>query len=227
MLNCPRCSSAARVKAGVMNGRQRYKCQACRYLYTVAHKSDISTAAQRRMAVMLYLEGLGFRSIGRILGFSHVAIYQWIKALGEEVAQLKRSSAQIVEMDEMQSYVGQKNYCWIWIAVDRLEKRFLHVGTGTRGVVTGEHLWDTIKSVLIEQVMTDHWEPYKHFVPPEKHVQSKAETFTVEGYNSVFRHFLARVRRKTQCDSKSETMLWYSVLLLMAKWNGELEYLLN
>jgi len=91
-----------------MNGRQRYKCQACRYLYTVAHKSDISTAAQRRMAVMLYLEGLGFRSIGRILGFSHVAIYQWIKALGEEVAQLKRSSAQIVEMDEMQSYVGQK-----------------------------------------------------------------------------------------------------------------------
>ena len=108
MLNCPRCSSAARVKTGVINGRQRYKCQACRYLYTVARKSDISTAAQRRMAVTLYLEGLGFRSIGRILGFSHVAIYQWIKALGEEVAQLKRSAAQIVEMDEMHSYVGQK-----------------------------------------------------------------------------------------------------------------------
>ena len=49
MLNCPRCSSAARVKSGAINGRQRYKCQACRYLYTVVHKSDISTAAQRRM----------------------------------------------------------------------------------------------------------------------------------------------------------------------------------
>jgi len=60
------------------------------------------------MAVTLYLEGLGFRSIGRILGFSHVAIYQWIKALGEEVAQIKRSAAHIVEMDEMQSYVGHK-----------------------------------------------------------------------------------------------------------------------
>ncbi len=108
MLNCPRCSSAVRVKSGAINGRQRYKCQVCRYLYTVVHKSDISTAAQRRMAVTLYLEGLGFRSIGRILGFSHVAIYQWIKALGEEVAQLKCSAAQIVEMDEMHSYVGQK-----------------------------------------------------------------------------------------------------------------------
>jgi len=122
---------------------------------------------------------------------------------------------------------GKKNYCWIWIAVDRLGKRFIHAVTGTRGVVTGEQLWDTIQSSVIVQVMTDYWEPYEHFVQPEKHVQSKAETFTVEGYNSLFRHFLARLRRKTKCYNKSETMLWYSVLLLMAKWNGELEYLFN
>ena len=31
--------------------------------------------------------------------------------------------------------------------------------------------------------MTDYWKPYEHFVPKEKHIQSKAETFTVEGYN--------------------------------------------
>ena len=70
---------------------------------------------------------------------------------------------------------------------------------GPEGVVTGEQLGDTIKSALIEQVMTNYWAQYEHFVPPEKHVQSKAETFTVESDNSVFRHFLARVRRKTQC----------------------------
>jgi len=108
MLNCPRCSSADRVKSGAINNRQRYTCKACQYLYTVGHKSDTSTAAQRRMAVTLYLEGLGFRSIGRILGFSHVAIYQWIKALGEEVTQIKRSAAHIVDMDELHSYVGHK-----------------------------------------------------------------------------------------------------------------------
>ncbi len=123
--------------------------------------------------------------------------------------------------------LGKKNYCWIWIAVDRLGKRFLHAVTGTRGVVTGQHLWDAIESPLIDQVMIDYWEPYEHFVPAEQHIQSKAETFTVEGYNSLFRHFLARLRRKTKCYSKRETMLKYSVMLLMAKWNGELEYLLN
>ena len=80
---------------------------------------------------------------------------------------------------------------------------------------------------MIAAVMTDYWEPYEQCVPSEKHMQSKAEPFTVEGYNSLFRHFLARFRRKTKCYSKSETMLRYSVMLLMAQWNGELEYILN
>ena len=93
--------------------------------------------------------------------------------------------------------------------------------------MTGEQLWEAIDSPLITQVMTDYWEPYEHFIPTEKHIQSKAETYTVEGYNSWFRHFLARFRRKTKCYSKSETMLWYSVMLLMAKRNGEVEDILT
>jgi insertion element IS1 protein InsB len=93
--------------------------------------------------------------------------------------------------------------------------------------VTGARLWAAIESPMIAAVMTDYWEPYTQFVPSEKHRQSKAETYTVEGYNSLFRHFLARLRRKTKCYSKSETMLRYSVMLLMAQWNGELEYIVN
>ena len=108
MLNCPRCASTDKVKSGMKDGRQRYKCKSCRYLFTVAHKSDTAIPDQRRLALTLYLEGLGFRSIGRVLGFSHVAVYQWIKALGEAVAQIKRPAAQIVELDELHSYVGHK-----------------------------------------------------------------------------------------------------------------------
>ena len=74
--------------------------------------------------------------------------------------------------------------------------------------------------------MTDYWKAYKEFIPPNQHFQSKAETFTVEGYNSLFRHFLARLRRKSKCYSKSILMLEYSVKLLMLKWNKKL-YILN
>ncbi len=76
-------------------------------------------------------------------------------------------------------------------------------------------------------VMSDYWSPYEKFVPKEMHTQSKAETYTAEGYNSLFRHFLARLRRKSKCYSKSKKMLKYSVMLLMLKWNGQLKAILN
>lgn len=73
--------------------------------------------------------------------------------------------------------------------------------------------------------MTDFWKPYKHILRTEKHIQSKAETFTVEGYNSIIRHFLARFKRKTKCYSKSVSMIYYSLVLLFKKWNNQLTIL--
>jgi insertion element IS1 protein InsB len=98
---------------------------------------------------------------------------------------------------------------------------------GSRDTDTGRKLWDAIKNNGITDVMADYWKPYENFVPPVLHTQSKAETYTVEGYNSLFRHFLARLRRKTKCYSKSKDMLKYSVMLLMLKRNGNLKAILN
>ncbi len=83
---------------------------------------------------------------------------------GENLEQIKRPAAQIVELDELHGYVGHKNYCWVWIVVDRLGKRFLHAVTGTGGVVIGARLWEAIKSPLIDKAMTDYWEPYTQFL---------------------------------------------------------------
>jgi len=70
--------------------------------------------------------------------------------------------------------------------------------------------------------MTDYWRAYAEFLPRNVHTQSKAETYTVEGYNSIIRHFLARLRRKSKCYTKSLEMLKYSVLLLMKYRNKEI-----
>ncbi len=70
--------------------------------------------------------------------------------------------------------------------------------------------------------MTDHWRAYAEFISETIHTQSKAKTYTVEGYNSILRHFLARLRRKTKCYTKSLEMLKYSVILLMKYKNKKL-----
>lgn len=62
------------------------------------------------MAINMYLEGLGFRAIGRLLNISYGTVYQWVKHLGEQ-HQIKPNANQeinIVELDELHSYIGHK-----------------------------------------------------------------------------------------------------------------------
>ena len=59
---------------------------------------------------MMYLEGMGFRSISRIIGVSYVAVFNWIKAFGIKAGELptKGTPVKEVEIDEMHTYVGSK-----------------------------------------------------------------------------------------------------------------------
>jgi len=64
----------------------------------------------------------------------------------------------------------------------------------------------------MKHITSDYWKPYENIISIEKHIKSKKETFTVAGYNSLLRHFLARMRRKSKCYSKTTEMLKISVL---------------
>ena len=88
---------------------ERYKCYDCGYNYSVEIKSSASSTYVKRQALQLYLEGLGFRSIGRFLGVSHVSVQKWIKKFGEDLEDLKsENEISIVELDEMHTYIGNK-----------------------------------------------------------------------------------------------------------------------
>ena len=107
MENCPRCKSQAIRKDGIVQNRQRYLCKECRYRFTVAHIGK--PAELKEAALGLYLEGLGFRSIGRLLKVSHVSVYNWIRDFGARAGQLQSAeSIDVVEMDEMHTYVASK-----------------------------------------------------------------------------------------------------------------------
>ena len=105
-MNCPKCKQSDYCKDGIVNGRQRYLCKSCRYRYTVERKSDVKSDDTRRIALEMYLEGLGFRSIGRILKISYGTVYQWVKEWGSQVSlpQTDQPIA-VVELDEMHTYV--------------------------------------------------------------------------------------------------------------------------
>ena len=78
-MNCPLCKNIRYSKACFSKGRQRYLCSPCKYYYTVTQKSNVKSPEVRCLAFDMYLEGMGFHAIGRVLGISYVTIFYWIK----------------------------------------------------------------------------------------------------------------------------------------------------
>ncbi|WP_298883441.1 helix-turn-helix domain-containing protein [uncultured Polaribacter sp.] len=76
---CPNCNSERNIKSGIVNNRQRYKCKDCSYYFTVNKLGKKIDDYYVNKALQLYLEGLSYREIERILGVSHVSIINWVK----------------------------------------------------------------------------------------------------------------------------------------------------
>ena len=77
--SCPKCQQKNIVKSGIINERQRFLCKDCNYYFTVKKLGKQIDDYYVTKALQLYLEGLSFREIERIIGVSHVTISSWIK----------------------------------------------------------------------------------------------------------------------------------------------------
>ncbi len=79
ILACPKCQDNKIVKSGIIALKQRYLCKKCKYYFTVNKLGKKIDNYYVTKALQLYLEGLSFREIERILGVSHVTISNWVK----------------------------------------------------------------------------------------------------------------------------------------------------
>lgn len=76
---CPRCQGEQIIKSGVVKGRQRYQCKKCEYFFSVPRLGKQIDNYYVTKALQLYLEGLSYREIERILGISHVTVMNWVR----------------------------------------------------------------------------------------------------------------------------------------------------
>ena len=103
------------------------------------------------------------------------------------------------------------------MAIDRSSKKIISFQLGDRSLKTGRKLWEKIENIPVNKYFSDYWTPYKKFLPANKHRQTKAETYTIEGWNSTLRHYIARFHRRTHCYSKSTQMVKTSLYLFTHK----------
>lgn len=107
-MRCPRCESESVVKAGFQSEKQRYKCKECKRLFVELSQRGIP-AEVKAQAIAMYLEGLGFRAIGRLLGVSNVAVLKWIRSAAEKLPEPRESAfVDVLELDELWHFVKKR-----------------------------------------------------------------------------------------------------------------------
>jgi transposase-like protein len=122
---CPKCASERFIKNGFLKQRQRYLCQECGFNYSTPHGHG-KPKEMKRQALRLYLEGMGFRGIGRILGVSNVAVLKWMNLAADRLRmhlqrEMPKQSKKIsvMEWDELWHFVRKKSQNsgsgWQWI----------------------------------------------------------------------------------------------------------------
>src|SRR3954462_10245852 len=91
------------------NGHQRYRCKARGRNFT-ATPARGKPPAMRALAVLLYsLGNVSQGMIAKLLGVSHVAVYEWVRAAGEAAPTPPTASSEgVVQIDEMGHFVHGK-----------------------------------------------------------------------------------------------------------------------
>ena len=92
-----------------MHGRQRWLCRDCRRTFGHSDRRR-HPETLKQQALKLYLEGVGFRGIERLLGVSPVAVMHWVKAQAQAqpAAAVRAEAVAWVECDELCTFIGKK-----------------------------------------------------------------------------------------------------------------------
>jgi len=107
-MQCPPCAHPDSIRYGTSLGVQRYRCQACRRIFqTIRRGKD---PALKQQACQLYLEGMGMRAIGRVLGIHHKTVSRWLLQAAQALPAnlLQTEACSFIEIDELCTFIAKK-----------------------------------------------------------------------------------------------------------------------
>ncbi|HSG42834.1 MAG TPA: helix-turn-helix domain-containing protein [Anaerolineales bacterium] len=110
-MECPSCKHTEnQSKSGFTKaGSQRYVCKFCGKRYTPKPKHHGYSRKVRLQAVGMYVDGMGFRQIGRHLQVDHVTVMNWVRTYASHLVETDApKQAYAVEMDELYTFIGKK-----------------------------------------------------------------------------------------------------------------------
>ncbi len=107
---CPKCENTQTVRNGIVNGRQRFRCKECHYNFTVDKVGKGISTYYVIKALQLYIEGVSYREIERLLGVSHVSVMNWVKKYDIKAPQndMYHPTYKVLTHSELAEYMSKR-----------------------------------------------------------------------------------------------------------------------
>ncbi|MBX2966466.1 MAG: IS1 family transposase [Cyclobacteriaceae bacterium] len=220
-MECKYCKGRC-IKAGFQkNGVQKFYCKACKKYQQAVYTSEAYHPQSNYRIAALLREGIGLRSMARVLRISLKTIIQRIRQIAGTIRKpFHYRKRGVYEMDELWSYVGKKsNEVWIMYALDRATKAVIDFRVGSRTKKNIQTLTGQVLHREPKTICTDGLNIYKSLVPKKTHCTEPMSTRHIERNNLTIRTHLKRLSRRTICFSKSMEML--EACLKIYFWKGE------
>lgn len=134
-------------------------------------------------------------------------------------------SQDVLELDEMWSFVGHRRLgvIWLWLALCRRTRQIVAYALGPRDDATARLLWSRIPPAYRQSLFyTDHLESYHNVLPAGQHqarYPKRGLTNHVERFNNTLRQRLGRFVRRTLSFSKSLQMHESVIQLFLHQYN--------
>ena len=190
------------------NGKQRYQCKKCKMTSVLHFSYNAYKRNINRKIILFTKEGLGIRSIARVLKISTTTLLKRIIEIANKIKIPTIKFYQSYELDEMRTFIGKKtNLVWIVYAIDKMSKKVLSFYIGKRNNKTLNAVVKTLVNSKAEKIYTDKLRNYQYLIPKEIHHTTKFGTNGIERKNLNLRTHLKRLNRKTICFSRRTTIL--------------------
>ncbi|MDP9957129.1 transposase-like protein [Epilithonimonas hungarica] len=131
---CPFCYSGKIIKNGhTKTGKQQYFCKSCDQRFLDYYSYSAYRKETNFQIVQLIKEGLGIRSVARVLNISATTVLKRIQNIAENICPPILPFGKTYEMDEMRFFIKKKSYpMWLAYAIDKTTKKVVAFYIGRR-----------------------------------------------------------------------------------------------
>ena len=151
-MKCPKCESTQITKNGRHHGKQNYVCKQCGRQFVESYNPKGYSDDVKRICLKMYVNGMGFRAIERVMSINHNTIINWVRLAGSASSDAPPAAEipEIAELDELQTVrlssrskplSGQKQQVLVVDSRQPQSARNTSLGIGDRSAETFKQLW--------------------------------------------------------------------------------------